>query len=398
MLKALIRLLKTAPLLEPLLGLIDAVWWVWDRLAVWSVGPVSVKPATLVVFKFDALGDYLLFRPYLRHLKTHPPFAGYHLTLVAHEGSRTLAEAADRYMVDKFFWVNSYRLSSDPVYRFRIVRTLRKRGFAVAYGPTYSRVLVLDDYLSYATGAPRRIGVRGDRAARKAWEAWLGDQLFTDLLPSKAGILFEGERNRQTTQALLGAPVPSLAPSLYNLPLPVVETPPRYVVLSLGAGQAFRIWPMERFAAVVSWLREHRPAYTILLTGTAEEIVYARDLLARLPDHAQILDRTGQLSLLEVLSVLRGARLLLANETGTVHLAAAVGTPALVISQGRTLVRWHPYPPGSGTRLHYVYPDFLEENRHRFTELAETFNPESRFTMADVPVERVLGKLGELIE
>ncbi|WP_266369188.1 glycosyltransferase family 9 protein [Tellurirhabdus rosea] len=389
-LKALIRLLKTSPLLVPVLAGIDAVLWLVDRLAILTAGRPAGKAPSLLVIRLDVLGDYLLFRPYLRMLKTRAPFEGHRLILLGNEAFRPLAEAFDADVLDGAIWVDIYKLTTRPLYRFRVVRQLRRQGFSAVFCPTVSRVLVLDDFLAAATGAPVRIGCRTDFVNSKRWEARLGDRLYTRLLPRPEGILFEMERNRRLMEMLSGQSLALPKPDLPERLARPLALPDRFVILSLGAGQDFRIWPTERFAAVVRQLRREFPGYRIVLTGTASEQAYARRLQQEVPEeHDRITDLTGRLSIPELVYALRKAALLLTNETGIVHLAAACGTPALVISQGKSLVRWHPYPAGLADRITYLYPTYIEQNRHRLAEIAPEFNPESRFGMDEISVERV---------
>ena len=398
-LKAFIRFLKTSPLMVPVLGLIDLTLWSSDRLAVWSAGPVKVRANTLVVLKFDVLGDYLALRNYLRYLKAQPRYCTYTFTLCGNVAFRTLAEAFDADLFASFIWADIYKLSTQPLYRFRFVRQLRQQGFAIVFCPTHSRVLVLDDFLAKATEAPTRIGCLGDRINLADWEAPYGNRCYSRLLPSRPGIVFELERNRQTLEALLNQPVPVQPITLpaSNLPAASVEQRP-FVVLSLGAGQSFRVWPANRFAAVAGYLQQHYPEFRIVLTGAYGEELYAQALLHEMTDHTGVEDLTGRLSLLQLISLLSKATLLIANETGTVHLAAAVNTPTIVISQGKSLVRWHPYPADVSSVIHYLYPADVEAHRSDLLSIADRFNPESPLSINDIPTERVINLLRTLLD
>ena len=103
-----------------------------------------------------------------------------------------------------------------------------------------------------------------------------------------------------------------------------------------------------------------------------------------------VVDLTGKLSIPELIYVLSKADLLIANETGIVHIAASTQTPTLVISQGKSLVRWHPYPAASRSQITYLYPSFIEANRHRLSEIAQDFNPESPYSIREISVARVI--------
>ena len=389
-LKAFIRLLKTSVWLTPVLAGIDALLWLTDRLAMASVGRVAVRPRTLAVLKFDVLGDYLMLRTYLRYLKTESAYRDHGFVLVGNQTFRGLAEALDADIVDQWVWVDIYKLSTRLGYRFRMVRQLRQLGVETAFCPTFSRVLVLDDFMARATGAPVRVGCLGDGSNLARWERGWGNRQYTRLLPTRPGFVFELTRNQQILSEFLKVDVPRVPPRIDPARLLPVDVPTPAVVLSLGAGQAFRVWPAERFAAVVTYLRGQHPRHTILLTGAPGEEAYADALVTRLPDQTNIQNLTAQLSLMQLLTVLHRADLLIANETGTVHLAAALGTPVVVVSQAKTLVRWHPYPPELGTSVTYVYPPYVEQHRADLTAIAPEFNPDSPLAITDVSAERVV--------
>ncbi|GAA4934437.1 glycosyltransferase family 9 protein [Streptomyces coeruleoprunus] len=111
----------------------------------------------------------------------------------------------------------------------------------------------------------------------------------------------------------------------------------RYAVLHPGATCASRRWPPERFAAVADALAE-RAGLRIVVTGVrGEEAVTAA--LAR---HARtpVVDLTGRTTLGAFACLLRGAALLVANDTGAAHLAAATGTPSVTVFLSGDPVRW----------------------------------------------------------
>ncbi|RRA98717.1 glycosyltransferase family 9 protein [Larkinella rosea] len=396
-LKTIIRLLKTSPWLAPLLAGINLFLWAVDRLAVWTSGRPANLPNRLLIIRVDVLGDYLLFRNYLRLVRSSARYRNDHITLCASTAIQPIAEVFDHDVVDEFIWVDIYKLSTQPVYRFRFVQDLRRRRFSTAFCPTYSRVLVLDDFLVRATGAATRIGCATDYVNLKRWESWLGDRLYTRLIDSGSGIVFEMERNRRIMEGFLGEPVPALPPTLDSKRISPVSVPDQYIILSLGAGQDFRIWPTAQFAQTARHLLQQYPDHILVLTGAPNEKPYAEALRAVLANPPHLLDLTGKLSLAELIYVVRQASLLIANETGIVHIAASTGTPTLVISQGKTLVRWHPYAPELAAHIRHVYPEYLEQRRGQFADIAPDFNPESPLSITDVSAERVIALIDSYI-
>lgn len=148
-------------------------------------------------------------------------------------------------------------------------------------------------------------------------------------------------------------PDPSLAPPSASameaarrlLELPGVEGVRGYVALQAGASEDRRRWPAEYFAALGERLWREAGLCPVLLGSSGErELV---DRVAGLMD-APSVNVAGKTSLGELGAVLLACRLLVSNDTGTLHLAAGLGTPVLGIFLA-TAQPWDtgPYRAGS---------------------------------------------------
>jgi ADP-heptose:LPS heptosyltransferase len=100
-----------------------------------------------------------------------------------------------------------------------------------------------------------------------------------------------------------------------------------YAVLHPGATAASRRWPAEHFAAVGDALAAD--GLRVAVTGTAPERRLTADVVATMRSPA--VDLGGRTVLGAFGAVLRDAALLVSSDTGAAHLAAAVGTPAVVV-------------------------------------------------------------------
>lgn len=101
----------------------------------------------------------------------------------------------------------------------------------------------------------------------------------------------------------------------------------RYICLHPGARSATRRWPLENFARVARELA--RDGYPLVITGSSAERELGQRLTSWLP--LAIVDLTGQTSLGALAVLLQGARLLICNDTGVSHLAAALRVPSVVV-------------------------------------------------------------------
>jgi ADP-heptose:LPS heptosyltransferase len=115
-----------------------------------------------------------------------------------------------------------------------------------------------------------------------------------------------------------------------------------YAVVRPGAARASKRWPVERFLALASWLREQTGLIPVLNTGPGEEETQAAVREAKPAGAA----RVDGLSLREVIALIAGASLLVGNDTGPTHIAAATGRPVAVIFGTSNATRWRPW----GTR------------------------------------------------
>jgi ADP-heptose:LPS heptosyltransferase len=123
-----------------------------------------------------------------------------------------------------------------------------------------------------------------------------------------------------------------------------------YVCLHAGSQLPSRRWPVQRFAGVAAVLL--RAGLHVVLTGTAGERPLADALRANLTDllagdvglraQDRLTDLVGATSLWQLGAVLEGARLLICNDTGVSHIAAALQVPSVVVSCGADPARWAP--------------------------------------------------------
>jgi ADP-heptose:LPS heptosyltransferase len=105
-----------------------------------------------------------------------------------------------------------------------------------------------------------------------------------------------------------------------------------------GASLASRRWPEAEFAVVVDQL--HRAGLEVVLTGSASERRITAEVTAACPRPP--VDLAGCCSLGALAHVLRRATLVVTNDTGVSHLAAAVRAPSVVVFTGSDPTRWAP--------------------------------------------------------
>lgn len=116
----------------------------------------------------------------------------------------------------------------------------------------------------------------------------------------------------------------------------------RYVVLSPGGGWRSKCWPADRFGALCRQIHEQIGVPCVVNYGPGEESLVA-DVQAT-SGSAKPVAYDGELGTLSAL--LRDAQCIVGGDTGPLHLAIALGTPAVALFGPTDPRRNGPYPPG----------------------------------------------------
>jgi ADP-heptose:LPS heptosyltransferase len=117
------------------------------------------------------------------------------------------------------------------------------------------------------------------------------------------------------------------------------------VALCPGSKQAIKRWPVERWTALGARLVAETDA-AIAIVGGPEEAEIGNAMARQLPA-GRVVVLAARTSVLESAALLRRCALYVGNDTGAMHLAAAVGTPCVAVFAAREPARsWHPYGDG----------------------------------------------------
>ena len=113
-----------------------------------------------------------------------------------------------------------------------------------------------------------------------------------------------------------------------------------YAVLAVGANWPNKRWPTKKYAELSDRLFEAGVIPVFVGGGAADE-----GLMAEISGYAELppVSLVNQTSLKELSAVIRGASAALGGDTGPIHLAAAVKTPAVMVMGPTAPDRSSPY-------------------------------------------------------
>lgn len=304
-------------------------------------------PRTILLFLFGDLGDTILTTPAVRALRSRYPDA--RLVLVGKPAAaRFLAELQlidGAIEVDKHLFDRVWSLAN-PTALLRLVTLLRRirkehADVAVVFHHLVTRWGALKfALLALASGAHSRAGLDNGRG-------WFLTDTVRDL---GFGARHEAEYWRDVAGLLdardsLRLEVPMSADD-HSFARDFLDTgaggPSRFLAIHAGTGWygPGRRWPADRFATAAERLLEADPRLHVLVVGTEDDRVASMPLLKSLG--ARATDLLGQTTVGQLAAILSRCRLLLANDGGVAHLAAASGVPVVAVFGPSNDAAWRP--------------------------------------------------------
>ena len=320
---------------------------------------MASHPKILIV-KLSAMGDLLHALPAVRCLKrglnaeiswiVHPAYA---------ELARCFADVSR---------VLEFPRRAPPSEMARHIRILREEQYDLILD--FQGILKSAFVTALARGT-RRVGPSFHRE---------GSRLFYGAV---AGVR---DKNRHAVDELLDFAryfrVPLLDPVFpLNVPMQLVGEPAPRVALLPASRWPSKNWPAQSFAWVGRELQESMDA-SIFLFGAAGERPLADQVEAELK--GRVINLVGRTSLPQLAGLLREMDLVISNDTGPMHLAAAMGAKVLALYGPSDPVRTGPFGPRSrvvkGKLL--CQPCFMTRCRYGDNSCMRTITPDKVIALA----------------
>ena len=288
------------------------------------------SPQKILFIQLSALGDTILAVPTIRAIRYAFPDA--EITMLA---SRTnLNYLANCPYIDKHIRFQM------PVHR--MVTPLRRERFDWAIDLEHWPRL--SPLLTYATGAPVRIGFRTKRQHRHF--------LFTETVPHIQGR--HEVRNFLDIATQLGCPVEAFNLEVWydaavltwaREALIQAQVPPDTPIVALHPeagrrGEPRRRWSPENYVALADALVE-RFGVQIVLTGAPDEVNISEAIAAQTKHRSVIL--AGKTDVNQLAALFSDAALVVSGNCGPMHLAAATGTPVIGLHGPTNPAQWGPW-------------------------------------------------------
>ena len=115
-----------------------------------------------------------------------------------------------------------------------------------------------------------------------------------------------------------------------------------YCIICPGASTPVKRWPVERFAKVADWLIEQH-GLNVHLCGGAEELSTAEELIKLSKHPGCIVNHVGKTTFAEWSSIIEYAKMVVGNDSATLHIAAGHRVPSVCITGIYDKYQFFPY-------------------------------------------------------
>ncbi len=283
----------------------------------------ALRPETvrkIAVIRHAALGDMVLVRPFLRELRRHFPDASLTLSVVSNYMYGIPEELIDRLHVIP---------GSDQrqVPRREQLRQIRALGY---HDLLFDQAATTrSHWVSLLNPAAVKIGFPYRSLPRR---------LIYDAAVLRSDFRFEAETLLDMLHLLGYA---SHWPLDYDLPGEPLQRDNPYLVYFPSASTPDKCWPQQRFAELIGHLADKLPGHDHLVLEGLADWENIETIMVANPHHRNVIP-LGASSLEDTISLLKGAALLVSNDTGIRNLAIAAGTPTVGIFFNTVPFRYWP--------------------------------------------------------
>jgi lipopolysaccharide heptosyltransferase II len=347
--------------------------------------PLSTVPRRILAVKVHGLGDSVMVRSILEHFRRRHP--GVEIGILAGPANRDVLTTGSEYQLHQY---DQRTLGVSTI--LRTLRDIRKRRYEAAID--FEQGSLAGAAFIRATGIPVRAGFLP-----------LNDSAKATLLTHP--IRFHEEDSMWTSfKRLMRIIDRDLPEDISTMPLPLDDHTRRSTLewmraktcrvsrqsiafhLGCAPSRSYRRWPVERFVALAEQLRVERANLFIVLTGQPSE----RPLIEQFSSSysGPVVDATGLGSIGKTAALLSECELLVSNDTGIMHLGAAMGVPTVGIFGSASPRRWAPVGPhatavsASGIECSPCAETYL------LRDPVDCANPDRMRCLREVSVEMVL--------
>ena len=341
---------------------------------------------TMLISRFDGIGDFLLTRPFIKYIKESQKFKDYKIILAGKPEFVEIAKRYDDKYIDDYITCN---FRNTKAYK-NLINSASKMYFSIVVNPVDSKVntkwekfvkeVKADAKICHLGFFGHRDMIRYNEVVKKVLNN------YTRIIDTGKAPIFVRDKNKIFFEELIEEKIGELLP-LCELKNCEIDINSDYVIISPFSRSKIRTYSKTNYAKIIEYITQNLNLPVMIFGNKAEE-KSANELVSICKNKKMIYNMAGKLPITETILYIKRAKLLIANETGTVHIAQNYGVNTVCISNGSYLNTFQPYP-AEESYITYIYPDNFVE----FQINENTLGDLSRMDINEIPYEKVIEKI-----
>lgn len=305
--------------------------------------PIDKPRQKILVIRYRFIGDTLLTVPFLRNLRAAYPDAQIDM-LVAPNSGEVLRDCP---YINELLWFDTTRKhryengAAEKKSFWHYVKLLRERQYDTAFVLKRS---FSSAALAFLAKIPERIGFNTEgrglmlthRVPYRKNEHEI--ESFLSLLQAVSIPVTD-----RYLESWWGVPETTTAKGIIGKIKTEDPSAKRHVVVHLTSSNTAKQWPDKHAKLLVEWLLSRRDCHVHFLGASSDASHYERlkeEILSAYRKRAHI--HCGELSLLESMALLKQMSLVVGVDSGTLHMASAVGVPVVALFGPMNDRKWGP--------------------------------------------------------
>jgi ADP-heptose:LPS heptosyltransferase len=292
---------------------------------------VNRRKKKLLIIRLDAIGDYVIFRNFLKELRESEKYKDFEITVLGNVIWKELSEYLDKSYVDNFVWIDIN--SFCDIVPLKIFKKLKFQYFETIIVPNYARYWLSEEIASFF---PSKIKIlaNGNNERVGKIHIFLTKFIFNKIICFPEDLKVEFDKNSFFFKKILNTEIVFKEPFIEidnNIENYSVKTP--FILIFPGASDLKRVWPPLKFITLINSILK-KTDLDIYISGSAGDFQVCDQILSEFADNERIISIVNKFGLPELLQYIGKARLVIANESAAIHLASALKVPSVCLLGG----------------------------------------------------------------
>ncbi|MGL5278850.1 MAG: glycosyltransferase family 9 protein [Cetobacterium sp.] len=295
----------------------------------------EIERREILVVEFANIGDFILKIVSLKKLKKENKDK--RMDLICDISCKSIAERTGYF--DRVIGIDRKKFLRKIYYRYSVLKKLKKQEYEISINLFYSRNIFADDWIIKNIKSKEKIGLLGDNVNRNFYK--ISNNWYTKLIKTPEQILFETERTNLLVRELINLKFKNEYSDITNFFNDEFELSKEFGVIFLGASNLKRAYPLEKMIEV---LKKIPKEIDLVFCGTEQELKLYQKLEKIYVLKNKKINLIGKTTLVESINIIKNSKFVIGNDSGPVHIAAALKKPSIcILGGGMDIGRFFPY-------------------------------------------------------